>query len=173
MKHIGNSAAALTRPDAHFDLVRVGIATYGLAPAPALAGIVPLRPVLSLKCKVARVTRVETGEGVSYGLRYKLSRPGTIVSLPLGYADGWIRALGGNADVLIGGRRYPAVGTVCMDSFMADLGDDECEIGAEAVLIGAQGSERIRAEELAEIIGTINYEVVTQLTGRLPREYVG
>jgi alanine racemase len=173
MKHMGNSAAALTRPDAHFDLVRVGIATYGLAAAPALEGVVPLQPALSLKCNVAMVKRVAAGEGVSYGLRYVLERPGTIVSLPLGYADGWVRSLGGNASLLIGGKRYPTVGTVCMDSFMADLGDDDCELGAEAVLIGAQGSARIRAEELAEIIGTINYEVTTQLSRRLPREYIG
>jgi len=172
LKHIGNSAAALTRPDAHFDLVRVGIATYGLAPSPALDGIVPLRPALSLKCKIARVARVEAGEGVSYGLRYRLSRPGTIVSLPLGYADGWIRALGGNADVLIGGSRYPAVGTVCMDSFMADVGDSSVEVGDEAVLIGTQGSERIGAEDLAARLNTINYEVVTMLARRLDRVFV-
>jgi alanine racemase len=172
LRHMGNSASALSRPDAHFDMVRVGIATYGLAPSKALEGIVPLEPVLSLKCNVAMVKRVAKGEGVSYGLRYVLARPGTIVSLPLGYADGWVRSLGGNASVLIGGKRYPTVGTVCMDSFMADIGDDECEIGDEAVLIGAQGSERIHAEELAEIIGTINYEVVTQLTSRLPRVYI-
>jgi alanine racemase len=172
MRHMGNSAAALTRPDAHFDMVRVGIATYGLAPSPALEGIVPLRPALSLKCKVAMVKRVEAGEGVSYGLRYRLERPGTIISLPLGYADGWVRALAGRASVLVGGKRYPTVGTVCMDSFMADLGDDECEIGDEAVLIGAQGKERIPAEEVAGLIGTINYEVVTLLTGRLERVYL-
>jgi alanine racemase len=172
MKHIGNSAAALTRPDAHFDLVRVGIATYGLAPAPALEGIVPLRPALSLKCRVARIARVEAGEGVSYGLRYRLARAGTIVSLPLGYADGWVRALGGNAEVLIGGARYPAVGTVCMDSFMADVGDAEVEVGDEAVLIGAQGSERIGAEDLAARLSTINYEVVTMLTRRLDRVFI-
>ena len=172
LKHIGNSAAALTRPDAHFDLVRVGIATYGLAPAPALAGIVPLRPALSLKCKIARVARVEAGEGVSYGLRYRLSRPGTIVSLPLGYADGWIRALGGNADVLIDGSRYPTVGTVCMDSFMADVGDAVVEVGDEAVLIGTQGSEQIGAEDLAARLNTINYEVVTMLARRLDRVFL-
>jgi alanine racemase len=172
MKHIGNSATALTRPEAHFDLVRVGIATYGLAPTPALAGIVPSHPALSLKCKVARVTRVGAGEGVSYGLRYKLARSGTIASLPLGYGDGWVRALGGNADVLIGGRRYPAVGTVCMDSFMVDVGDDPCEVGDEAVLIGTQGSERIGAEDLAARLNTINYEVVTMLGRRLDRVFL-
>jgi alanine racemase len=172
IKHMGNSAAALTRPDAHFDLVRVGIATYGLTPAPALAGIVPLIPALSLKAKIAMVKRVAAGEGVSYGLRYKLERPGTIVSLPLGYADGWVRALSGNAEVLVGGKRYPTVGTVCMDSFMADLGDGTCEVGDEAVLIGSQGSERISAEDVAGRIGTINYEVVTLLAQRLERVFL-
>ncbi|MFY9588749.1 MAG: alanine racemase [Actinomycetota bacterium] len=172
-RHIGNSAAALSRPDAHLDMVRVGIATYGLAPSTACAEIVPLKPALSLKAKVAMAKRVAAGEGVSYGLRYRLERPGTIVSLPLGYADGWTRALSGNAEVLIGGRRYPTVGTVCMDSFMADLGDDECAIGDEAVLIGAQGSERITAEDVAARVGTINYEVVTLLTPRLERVFVG
>jgi alanine racemase len=106
-------------------------------------------------------------------LRYRLEQPGTIVSLPLGYADGWTRALSGNAEVLVGGKRYPTVGTVCMDSFMADLGDDTCEIGDEAVLIGEQGSERITAEDVAGRIGTINYEVVTLLTPRLERVFVG
>jgi alanine racemase len=172
IKHIGNSASALTRPDAHFNLVRVGIATYGLAPAPALEGIVPLKPALSLKCKIAMVKRVEAGEGVSYGLKYRLERPGTIISLPLGYGDGWVRALSGNAEVLVGGRRYPTVGTVCMDSFMADMGDDTCEVGDEAVLIGTQGSERIGAEDVAARMDTINYEVVTQLTRRLDRVFV-
>ena len=172
MRHMGNSAAALTRPDAHFDMVRVGIATYGLAPAPALADILPLRPALSLKCLVVQVKRVAAGEGVSYGLRYRLERPGTIVSLPLGYADGWVRALSGNASVLIGGAKHPTVGTVCMDSFMADIGDATCEVGDEAVLIGTQGSERITAEEVAGRMGTINYEVVTLLTRRLDRVYL-
>jgi alanine racemase len=172
LKHIGNSAAALTRPDAHLDMVRVGIATYGLAPSPALEGVVPLKPALSLRCRIAMVKRVEAGEGVSYGLRYRLERPGTIISLPLGYADGWVRALSGNAEVLVGGRRYPTVGTVCMDSFMADLGEDTCEVGDEAVLIGTQGAERIGAEDVAARMNTINYEVVTQLSRRLDRVFI-
>jgi len=154
-------------------MVRVGIATYGLVPAPSCEDIVPLRPALSLKAKVAMAKRVAAGEGVSYGLRYKLERPGTIVSLPLGYADGWTRALSGNAEVLLGGKRYPTVGTVCMDSFMADLGDDECAVGDEAVLIGAQGAERIAAEDVAARIGTINYEVVAMLSPRLERVFIG
>lgn len=171
LTHIGNSAAALSRPDTHFDMVRVGIATYGLSPGPAVPGTEMLEPAMSLKAEVAMVKRVPAGEGVSYGLRYRLDRPGTIASLPLGYADGWARRLSGRADVLIGGRRHPAVGTVCMDSFMVDLADDECDVGDEAVLIGAQGDERITADEVAERSETINYEIVTSISARVPRVY--
>jgi alanine racemase len=124
------------------------------------------------------VKRVPAGEAVSYGLRYRLERPGTIVSIPLGYADGWPRALGSgdsgsNAAVLIGGKRYPAVGTVCMDAFMADMGDDACDVGDEVVLIGSQGSETISADDIAHALGTINYEVVTRISSRIPRVYRG
>jgi alanine racemase len=169
MRHIGNSATALSRPEAHMDMVRVGIATYGIAPAASLADVVPLSPAMTLKAEVAMVKRVPAGEGISYGLTYRLERPSTIATLPLGYADGWPRHAAGRTHVLIGGRRYPAVGTVCMDSFMVDLGDDECEISDEAVLIGAQGSERITADELAVALGTISYEVVTGITTRVER----
>jgi alanine racemase len=173
LRHIGNSATALARPDAHLDMVRVGIATYGLAPAPGLDGGVPLLPALSLKARVAMVRRVPTGEGISYGHRYRPGSAATIASLPLGYADGWLRSGSGRAHALIGGRRYPTVGTVCMDSFMIDLGDDSCDVGDEVVLIGAQGSERIAAEEVAVAMGTINYEVVAALSSRLDRTYGG
>ncbi|MFA5890763.1 MAG: alanine racemase [Actinomycetota bacterium] len=171
--HAGNSAASLTRPDAHFDMVRVGIAMYGLSPGPKCDGIVALRPALTLKARAAMVKRVRGGEAVSYGHRYRLKRDATIVTIPLGYADGWPRGLSSNADVLIGGRRYPAVGTVCMDSFMADLGDDECEVGDEIVLIGEQGGERIGVEAVAAATGTINYEVVTRVSPRIPRVFRG
>ena len=171
--HAGNSAASLTRPDAHFDMVRVGIAMYGLSPGPKCDGIVALRPAMALKARAAMVKRVRGGEAVSYGHRYRLERDANIVTVPLGYADGWPRGLSSNAEVLIGGRRYPAVGTVTMDSFMVDLGDDECEVGDEIVLIGEQGSERISAEAVAAATGTINYEVVTRVSSRLPRLFRG
>jgi len=159
-------------------MARVGIAMYGLSPGPKLDGIVELDPVMTLKARAAMVKRVPAGEGVSYGLRYTLERPGTIISIPLGYADGWPRALGsGNkgskASVLIGGKRYPAVGTVCMDAFMVDMGDDSCEVGDEVVLIGSQGKERITADDVAGALGTINYEVVTRISSRIPRIYRG
>jgi len=177
-RHMANSAAALTLPDAHFDMARIGIAMYGLSPGPKLDGIVELDPVMALKARATMVKRVPAGEGVSYGLRYKLERPGTIVSIPLGYADGWPRALGSRgknskAAVLIGGKRYPAVGTVCMDAFMVDMGDDSCEVGDEVVLIGSQGKERISADEIADTLGTINYEVVSRISPRIPRIYRG
>jgi alanine racemase len=182
-RHIANSAAALTRPDAHLDMARVGIALYGLSPGPNLDGIVELEPAMTLKARAAMVKRVPAGEAVSYGLRYRLERPGTIVSIPLGYADGWPRALGSgdsgsnasgsNASVLIGGKRYPAVGTVCMDAFMADMGDDTCDVGDEVVLIGSQGKETIGADDIARALGTINYEVVTRISSRIPRVHRG
>jgi alanine racemase len=167
LRHLANSAASLTRPDAHFDMVRLGIAMYGMSPGPA----VPFdgSPVLSLKARAAMVKRCRAGEAVSYGHRYRLDRDSTIVSIPLGYADGWPRALSGNADVLVNGQRYPAVGTVTMDSFMADVGDEDVSIGDDVVLIGAQGNQRITADELAERTSTINYEVTTRLSARVPR----
>lgn len=173
LRHLANSAAALTRPETHFDLARVGIATYGLSPGPALDGIVELEPAMSLKARIAMVKRAPAGSGVSYGLRYRLPADANLATLPVGYADGWPRGLTNRASVLIGGRRFPAVGTVCMDSFVVDLGDESCEVGDEAVLIGAQGRERITADEIAGALGTINYEVVTQVTGRVPRVFRG
>lgn len=168
-RHVANSAASITRPDAHFDMVRLGIAMYGLSPGPACDGIVELQPALSLKAHAAMVKRVRAGEAVSYGHRYRLERDANIVSIPLGYADGWPRALTNNAEVLVAGRRHPAVGTVTMDSFLADVGDTPVAVGDEVVLIGAQGSERITADEIAAREGTINYEIVTRISGRIPR----
>ncbi|MCA1831645.1 MAG: alanine racemase [Actinomycetota bacterium] len=172
IRHVANSAATLTRSEAHFDMVRVGIAQYGLAPGPTLENAMDYAPVMALKARAAMVKRVSKGDGVSYGLRYVLERDGTIVSIPLGYADGWPRSAAGVTSVLIGGRRHRTVGTVCMDSFMADIGDFDCDVGDEVVLFGAQGNERISAEEVAEATGTINYEVVTRVSPRIPRVYI-
>lgn len=173
IRHAGNSAACLTRPDAHFDMVRPGIALYGLSPGPEVGGTEGLRPVLALRARAAMVKRIAAGEAVSYGHRYRVDRPSTIVSIPLGYADGWPRLLANNAEVLVGGKRYAAVGTVTMDSFMADLGDDTCEIGDEVTLIGAQGADRITADEVAARSQTINYEVTTRISSRIPRVFHG
>jgi len=171
-RHVANSAASITRPDAHYDMVRLGIAMYGLSPGPKCGGFVDLSPAMSLKAEVAMVKRIRAGEAVSYGHTWTAERDSTIASLPLGYADGWPRALGNRAELLIGGRRYPSVGTVCMDSFMVDLGDDPCEVGDEAVLIGTQGNERVTADALADAVGTINYEIVTRMGTRLPKVFL-
>jgi len=172
-RHVANSAAILGEPRAHLDLVRLGVAMYGLLPGPKLAGRADLRPALSFRSAVATTKRVAAGEGISYGLRYVLERESTISTVPVGYADGYSRLLTGKARVLIRGRRYPVAGTVCMDQFMVDCGDDPVEPGDDVVMIGAQGSERISAEEVAGWMGTINYEVVCAISDRVPREHRG
>ncbi|HXF57007.1 MAG TPA: alanine racemase [Actinomycetota bacterium] len=171
--HAANSAAVLAHPEAHLDLVRVGIAMYGLPPGPALAGRADLRPAMSLRTRVAMVKRVAAGEGISYGLRYRLARESTIATLPVGYADGYSRLLSSRGQVLIRGRRYPVAGTVCMDQVMVDCGDDPVEPGDEAVLFGRQGEEQVTADEVAGWMGTISYEVLCGVSARVPRRYLG
>lgn len=171
-RHIANSAATLSVPESHYDLVRCGIASFGLWPGPALAGSVDLRPALSLKARVNMKKSVHAGEALSYGLRYEVERDGRVVTVPAGYADGYDRRLSGRADVVISGKRYTVSGAVCMDQFMVDVGDDLIDVGDVAILIGSDGSERVSAEELAEHIGTINYEVTTRIPSRVPRIYV-
>ncbi len=162
--HAANSAGAIVFPDARFDLVRCGIALYGLAPAPVLEerceGLVP---ALTLKARVSYVKRVDAGERVSYGLRYRLDRPATIATVPIGYADGVPRRLSEvGGEVLIGGRRHRIAGTVTMDQITVDCGDDVIAVGDEVVLIGRQGEETITAWEWAERLGTIAYEIVVR-----------
>ncbi|MEX2194494.1 MAG: alanine racemase [Thermoleophilaceae bacterium] len=171
--HAANSAAALRDPAAHFDMVRCGVAVYGLDPFgedPAEQG---LEPALSLESYVAAVKRFEPGESAGYGRRWRASEPTWVGVLPIGYGDGWRRALGNNADVLVGGARRPLVGTVSMDNIAIDLGPDtDVEPGEPAVLIGAQGGERILAEEVARRLDTINYEITCGLLPRVRRHYV-
>ena len=170
-RHIANSAATLSAPASHYDLVRCGVASFGLWPGPALVGSADLRPALSLKARVNMKKRIQAGEALSYGLHYEVERDGHVVTVPAGYADGYDRRLSGRADVLIAGKRYRVSGTVCMDQFMVDVGDGIAEVGDVATLIGAEGEERVSAEELAEHIGTINYEVTTRIPSRVPRIY--
>ncbi|MDQ3914595.1 MAG: alanine racemase [Actinomycetota bacterium] len=171
-RHIANSAATMSLPESHFDLVRCGVACYGLWPGDAFAGTADLRPALSLKARVNLVKRVPAGDALSYGLRYTVPREASVMTVPAGYADGYDRRLSGRASVLVGGRRYLVSGTVCMDQFMVDAGRDEVEAGAVATLIGRDGEETVTAEELAELIGTINYEVTTRIPSRVPRVFV-
>jgi alanine racemase len=172
--HAANSAALLTRPDARYDLVRIGIACYGLDPAPGLASGLALRPALSLRARVTMVQDLPAGAAVSYGRRYRLERPGRVATVPVGYADGVPRNFGlVGGEVLVRGRRLPVAGVVTMDQLLVDAGDAPVEIGDQVVLLGEQGAERITATEWAQRLGTISYEVVTRIGARVPRTYCG
>jgi alanine racemase len=173
MTHAANSAAAIAHPPTRRDLVRVGIAVYGIPPSPLLEGAVPLRPALSLRSEVTMVKRVAAGEGISYGLRHTFARDATVATVPVGYADGVRRRLGLlGQEVLVGGHRRPIVGVVTMDQLMVDCGDDPVAIGDEVVLIGRQGEEEVAATEWAERLGTIGYEITCGISLRVPRRYV-
>jgi len=173
--HAANSAAMLREASSQFDMVRCGIAIYGMDPFgrdPALRG---LEPALELSSYVAEVKRCAAGQSAGYGRRFVAEQETCIGIVPLGYGDGWRRALTNNADVLIAGERHPLVGTVSMDSITVDLGPDadaaERLRGARATVIGIQGAQRITAEEVARRLDTINYEVTCALTTRVPRVY--
>ena len=178
MLHAANSAAAIDHPDARFDLVRAGIAVYGIPPSPALSDRLDLRPAMRLSAEVSMVKRVAAGERVSYGLRHEFTEPTTVVTVPIGYADGVPRRLSAaGGEVLIGGRRVPIVGVVTMDQLMVDVGDLEVAVGDEVVLIGSQeadaGPETIVADDWAARLDTIGYEVVCGIGPRVPRVHVG
>jgi alanine racemase len=170
-RHAANSAAAMARPETHLDLVRVGIAMYGISPGEQVAGREDLRPAMSLRSRVSHVRKLGAGEAVSYGHRYRLDRDSWMATVPIGYADGYLRALSNRGRVLIGGSLRPVAGTVTMDQIVVDCGDGEVEIGDEVVLFGRQGDREIRAEEVAEWAGTIGYEIVCAVSARVPRRY--
>jgi alanine racemase len=170
--HAANSAATLRDPQTHFDMVRCGIAIYGLDPFhrdPAEHG---LEPALELHSYVADVKRFERGASAGYGRTWRAPEDTWVGVLPIGYGDGVRRGLSNNAEVLVGGQRYPLVGTISMDNITIDLGPEtDVEPGAPAVLIGPQGSHRILAEEVAARLETINYEITCGISQRVPREY--
>jgi alanine racemase len=170
-RHMANSSATLSLPEAHYDMVRPGLAAYGLWPGPHLVGRADLKPALSLRARVNASKVVSAGERLSYGLRYELERDGRVVTVPAGYADGYDRGLSGTADVLIDGKRHRVSGTVCMDQFLVDVGDDDVAVGRVVTLIGRDGDEQITTEELADHLDTINYEIITRIASRVPRVY--
>ncbi|HYH28185.1 MAG TPA: alanine racemase [Actinomycetota bacterium] len=170
--HAANSAGTIAHPSARYDLVRVGIAMYGLAPSDEI-GRGGLMPAMSLRSRVSFVKRVRAGESLSYGHRYSLRRESTIATVPVGYADGYPRAASGRAQALIRGKPYPVAGTVTMDQILVDLGDDPVEAGDEVVLFGRQGDAEITADELAAWAGTIGYEIVCGIGPRVPRDHRG
>ncbi|PSK92922.1 alanine racemase [Murinocardiopsis flavida] len=170
VRHIANSAAALTLPESHFDLVRLGIASYGLSPIPGLPDT-GLRPAMTLRSEIALVKRVPAGAGVSYGHRYTTDRPTSLALVPLGYADGVPRAATNKGPVLAAGRRRTIAGTVCMDQFMLDIGDDNARPGDHAVLFGPGDDGEATAQDWADVLDTIPYEIVTRIGARVPRGY--
>lgn len=170
--HLSNSSATMVRPDLTFDLVRPGIAVYGLSPVPNL-GDMGLLPAMTVKCSVALVKSIKAGEGVSYGHTWIAPQDTNLALMPIGYADGVFRSLSGRLDVLINGRRRRGVGRVCMDQFVVDLGPGKPDVaeGDEAVLFGPGTQGEPTAQNWADLLGTIHYEVVTSIRGRIARTY--
>jgi len=172
LRHLANSAATLTNPDTHFDLVRPGIAVYGLSPVPT-QGNFDLVPAMSLRAEAALAKRVQPGEGVSYGHVYHTAAATTLVLVPLGYADGIPRHAGNRAPVQVGGTRFRISGRVCMDQFVIDVGDQAVVAGDTVVLFGAGRDGEPTAQDWADAADTIHYEIVTRVGPRVPRRYVG
>jgi alanine racemase len=171
--HAANSAATLRDPASHFDMVRCGIAIYGLDPFQEDPAARRLEPALELRSYVAAVKRFARGMSAGYGQAWRAPHDTWVGVVPIGYGDGVRRDLTNNAQVLVGGRRCPVVGTISMDNLTIDLGEStDVEVGEPVTLIGAQGSERVLCEELARRLGTINYEITCGISPRVPREYV-
>src|SRR3954468_24337353 len=173
VRHLANSAATLALPETHYDLVRPGVAVYGLSPGPAVgrARDLGLRPAMTLTATVALAKRVSAGHGVSYAHRYTTTKETTLALVPLGYADGIPRSATNVGPVLVGGKRYTVSGTVCMDQFVVDVGDLDVAAGDEVVLFGAEDRGEPTADDWAAAVGTINYEIVTRVGPRVPRIY--
>jgi alanine racemase len=172
MNHVANSAAMVLRADAHFNLMRPGLALYGLPPVHAVREHVELRPVMTFKSRLMQLKRVPAGSGVSYGHTFITSRASTIGVLPVGYADGYRRGLQMGAEILIRGRRAPVVGAICMDLTMVDLTDvPAARIGDEAILWGGAGEAMISVNDVARLAQTISYEMLCTVGRRVPRVY--
>ena len=175
LRHAANSAAAIDLPETHFNMVRLGISLYGLYPSDEIhRERVSLKPVMSLKTRVIYLKKVPPGTGISYGRTFITEEDNWIASLPLGYGDGYSRLLSGKAEVLIKEKRFPVIGRICMDHMMVNLGSEDPGIqrGEEVVVIGRQGEASITAEEVAQWLGTINYEVTCAVSKRVPRVYL-
>lgn len=176
LRHLSNSGGLWAYPELRFDLVRTGIAMYGLTPAPSLGTTrgLGLEPAMTLRAALAGVKEVEAGTSVSYGSTWTTTVPTRLGLVPLGYADGVPRTSGGRVEVTIDGQRFPAVGRLAMDQFVIDLGaDDRCAPGDDIILFGPGHHGELTADEWAASIDTIGYEVVTRIGARVPREYTG
>jgi len=172
LRHIANSGAILQLPESHLDLVRPGILLYGVYPSAEVRRTITVRPALSWKSRVVYFKVVAPGHPVSYGSTWESDHLVRVVTIPVGYGDGYFRALSNVAKVIIRGKKYPVVGRVCMDQLMADLEWDSAYNGDEVILIGADGDQVITCEDLAQWAGTIPYEILTNINTRVPRVYV-
>lgn len=174
LRHAANSAATIEMPESHLDLVRPGIAQYGLWPsADTDRRLIDLKPVMSIKSTVIQVKDVPAGFTISYGSTYTTPEPTRIATVPVGYADGYDRVLSSRGAMLVRGVRAPVLGRVCMDLTMIDVGHiNGVETGDEVVLLGKQGDETISADEIANLVNTINYEVVSSITARVEKHYI-
>jgi alanine racemase len=168
LRHVCNSGGILNLPDAYFDLVRPGVLLYGVYPGEEVDRIVDVKPALTWHSRVAYAKRTRPGRPLGYGSLWQAEVETGIVTIPCGYADGYFRRMTNRAQVLIGEKKYPQVGRICMDQFMVNVGDDEVRVGDEVILLG----KGIRAEELAEWMGTNEYEVMTSISARVPRVYI-
>lgn len=172
--HAANSGAIIDMPETHLDMVRVGISVYGLYPSDEVdRSKIDLKPAMALKARIIHLKQVPAGTCISYGCTYKTNAPTTIATVPVGYADGYNRRLSNRGAMLVGGHKVPVVGPVCMDLTMVDVGSvPEVNVGDEVVLIGRQGQGAITADEVAGLLDTINYEVVSALTERVPKVFI-
>jgi alanine racemase len=173
LRHLSNSAATLTRPSAHLDLVRVGISSYGLSPASKMRFNTPLRPVMTVRGRLAAVKRVPAGASVSYGHRYTTDHETTLGLVPVGYAEGLPRSASNRVHAAFAGQRVRVAGTICMDQVVVDLGDLPAERGDVVTLFGPGDDGEPTAQEWADAADTITYEVVTRIGGRTERTYRG
>lgn len=171
IRHLANSGGTAFFPESHLDMVRPSLITFGYVPENAPEPLKEIAPCFSLKAKVSYFKVVKPGEGISYGHSFVTDKQTRIVTIPVGYGDGYRRSLSNRGSVLIRGKRFPIRGTICMDQFMVDVGDHEVYVGDEVVLIGKQGNEEISLKEVADLCDTIPYEILCLLNDRIPRIY--
>jgi alanine racemase len=170
--HCANSASILDVPEARFSMVRPGVMMYGYYPSLTTSESIPLKPVMTLKTRVAMVKWIGPGESVSYGRRFIATKRTQVATLPIGYADGYTRLLTGKTQVLVRGKKFPVVGAICMDQMMIDVGSDDISPGDEAVLVGHQDGASLSAWDLASALGTIPYEICCAISSRVPRVFI-
>jgi alanine racemase len=171
MRHIANSAAVLQLPESYLDMVRPGIMLYGVYPSPATPRVIEVQPALAWKSRVVYFKVVKSGRAVSYGSTWQSDHDVRVVTVPVGYGDGFFRSTSNKAQVIIRGIKYRQVGAICMDQLMVNIEQDSAYNGDEVILLGESGVEKITVEDLAEWAGTIPYEILTNINTRVPRVY--